>query len=45
MNKMADNTLDLSEQFLLSCTSGSTCSGGYLDSAMETIINSHGMPS
>lgn len=42
---MADNTLDLSEQFLLSCTPGSNCNGGYLDSAMETVINSTGMPS
>jgi cysteine peptidase B len=31
--------LDLSEQYLLSCTSDSSCDGGYLESVFETATN------
>lgn len=38
--KMSNNQVDLAEQFLLECDTKSTkCSGGYLGSAMDLILN------
>lgn len=37
------SSLDLSEQKLMECTSDSSCSGGYLESGMDTVVK--GVPS
>lgn len=37
--KRFDNSIDLSEQFILSCTQESNCGGGYLEYSMKTALN------
>jgi C1A family cysteine protease len=40
----AEEGVDLAEQFLLECTSGSDCGGGYLERAMDVVVEKQGMP-
>ena len=37
--------MDLSEQYLVSCTPGSDCEdGGYIDDALRVVVNQGGSP-
>ena len=39
IDKKADSSIDLSEQYLLKCTYSSTCQGGYMRYAMQEALN------
>lgn len=36
--RFTNTNIDLSEQYLLSCTRGSSCDGGYLETVMKTAL-------
>lgn len=42
-NRATNSTIGLSEQYLLRCTSGSNCAGGYIEDGMQNIVT-HGCP-